>query len=113
MAELKVGALGLTGFLDLAIGAYGNVSTVRADLVPVARQNAAARYGGDYTGSATVLIGDTPKDVEAALATGARAVAVATGSFGMQQLAEAGASVVLPDLTDTGQVVAAVLGDGS
>jgi phosphoglycolate phosphatase-like HAD superfamily hydrolase len=55
-----------------------------------------------------VLVGDTPLDVAAALAAGARAVGVATGSYSPDQLTAAGAHVVLPDLTDTARVVAAV-----
>jgi phosphoglycolate phosphatase len=109
LAEVKLAALGLTGHLDLAIGAYGNLSQVRADLVAVARRNATARYGGDFAGRATVLIGDTPKDVEAALVTGARAIAVASGSYSAEQLASAGADVVFADLTDTAGLVAAIL----
>jgi phosphoglycolate phosphatase len=109
LAEVKLAALGLTGHLDLAIGAYGNLSQVRADLVAVARRNATAHYGGDFAGRATVLIGDTPKDVEAALVTGARAVAVASGSYSAEQLASAGADVVFADLTDTAGLVAAIL----
>jgi phosphoglycolate phosphatase len=46
--------------------------------------------------------------VAAALATGARAVGVATGSFSAADLAAAGAHIVLPDLTDTSLVLAAV-----
>jgi phosphoglycolate phosphatase-like HAD superfamily hydrolase len=61
---------------------------------------------------ATVLVGDTPLDVAAALATGARAVGVATGSYTEAELAAAGAHAVLPDLTDVERVRAAVL-DGS
>ena len=109
-AEVKTAAFGLTAHLDLDIGAYGNESDVRADLVTLARDRAAASYGHDYAGAATVLIGDTPLDVEAALATGARAVGVATGRSTTAELAAAGADAVLTDLTDTGQVVAAVLG---
>jgi phosphoglycolate phosphatase len=109
LARVKLGALDLTEHLDLSIGAYGDVSQFRADLVPVARQNAARRYGADFSGTATVLIGDTPNDIQAAATAGARSVGVATGSFTMQQLLDAGAQVVLPDLTDTGLVVAAVL----
>jgi phosphoglycolate phosphatase len=109
LAEVKLAALGLTGHLDLAIGAYGNLSQVRADLVAVARRNATAHYGGDFAGRATVLIGDTPKDVEAALVTGARAIAVASGSYSAEQLASAGADVVFADLTDTAGLVAAIL----
>jgi phosphoglycolate phosphatase len=111
LAQVKLAALGLTEHLDLAVGAYGDVSQVRADLVDVARRKAAARYGGDYAGRATILIGDTPKDVEAAALTGARVIAVATGSYSAGQLAGAGADVVLPDLTDTARLLAAVLAD--
>lgn len=111
MARVKVGALGLTEHLDLAAGAYGDVSPIRADLVPVARKNAALRYGADFSGRSTVLVGDTPIDIEAAAISGARSVGVATGRFTMEELASAGADVVLPDLTSTKTVVAAVLGD--
>jgi hypothetical protein len=55
-----------------------------------------------------VLIGDTPNDIEAAATAGARSVAVATGSFTMQQLIEAGADVVLADLTDADLLVGAL-----
>jgi phosphoglycolate phosphatase len=110
LARVKLAALGLTEHLDLAAGAYGDISAVRADLVAVARQNAAVRHGGDFSGRAAVLVGDTPGDVAAALATGASAVGVATGSFSAPELAEAGAHLVLPDLTDTAAVVAAITG---
>jgi phosphoglycolate phosphatase-like HAD superfamily hydrolase len=110
MAEVKLGALGVTDHLDLDSGAYGTESEIRADLVPVARRNAARRHGEDFSGAATVLVGDTPLDVEAALSCGARVLAVATGSFGVAELKEAGAHAVLPDLSDTTAVVAAILG---
>jgi phosphoglycolate phosphatase len=112
LARVKLGGLGLTDHLDLAIGAYGDVSEVRADLVPVARRLAADRYRADFAGLATVLIGDTPSDVEAAALTGARSVAVASGSFSAAELADAGADVVLADLTDTAAVVRSIL-DGA
>jgi len=110
LAEIKLGPLGLTEHLDLDVGAYGDAHEVRAELVPLARSRAARAYGRDFGGRATVLVGDTPLDVAAALATGARAVAVATGQFTAAELAASGAHAVLPDLADTGQVVAAVLG---
>jgi phosphoglycolate phosphatase len=110
LAEVKLGALGLSGHLDLDAGAYGDAHEVRAELVPVARRNAALAYGGDFGGQATVLVGDTPFDIGAALATGARAVGVATGGFSVGELAASGAHAVLPDLADTGRVLAAILG---
>jgi phosphoglycolate phosphatase len=110
LAEVKLGALGLARYLDLDIGAYGDANEVRAELVHIARDKAARAYGRPFGGAATVLVGDTPLDVEAALATGARAVAVATGGTPAGELAAAGANAVLPDLTDTAAVVAAILG---
>jgi len=110
LAALKLGLAGLSEHLDLDVGAYGDVHEVRAELVPAARQAARAAYGADFGGQSTVLIGDTPLDIAAALATGARAVGVATGSFPAADLAAAGAHTVLPDLTDTSLVLAAVTG---
>jgi phosphoglycolate phosphatase len=110
LAEVKLSPFGLTEHLDLDAGAYGDAHEVRAKLVPVAWRNAAIAYGGDFDSEDTVLVGDTPFDVEAALVNGARAVAVATGSFTAEALAAAGAHAVLPDLADTGRVVSAILG---
>jgi phosphoglycolate phosphatase len=110
LAEVKLGPLGLTVHLDLDAGAYGDAHEVRAELVRVARANAARQYGADFSGEATVLVGDTPYDVGAALATGARAVGVATGPFAAADLAASGAHAVLPDLAHTGRVLAAILG---
>jgi phosphoglycolate phosphatase-like HAD superfamily hydrolase len=108
LAAAKLAAAGLGEHLDLDVGAYGDVHEVRAELVPVARRAARAAYGTDFGGRSTVLVGDTPLDVAAALDTGARAVGVATGSFPAADLVAAGAHTVLPDLTDTSLVLAAV-----
>ena len=80
LAELKLAAAGLGEHLDLDVGAYGDAHEVRAELVTVARRAARAAYGADFGGRSTVLVGDTPLDVEAALASGARVVGVATGA---------------------------------
>jgi phosphoglycolate phosphatase-like HAD superfamily hydrolase len=110
LAELKLRAAGLGDGLDLDADAYGDVHEVRAELVYVARDAAARARGDDFAGAATVLVGDTPLDVAAALTAGARAVGVATGSYSPGQLAAAGAHAVLPDLTDPARVLAAITG---
>jgi phosphoglycolate phosphatase len=114
VAEVKLAALGLRDPLDLCIGAYGDDHEVRTELVAVARRRAAARYGGsapgaDFGGVSTVVAGDTPLDISAALAAGARAVGIATGPFTAADLRAAGAHAVLPDLTDTSLVLSALL----
>ncbi len=74
------------------------------DVVTAASRVAYERFDG----TSTTLIGDTPLDVAAALATGARAVDVAAGSYGEAGLSAAGAHAVLSDLTDAALVLAAV-----
>jgi len=112
VAEVKLAALGLREWLDLCIGAYGDDHEDRTELVHVARRRAAAVHGRSaaaFGGTATVVIGDTPLDISAALAAGARAVGVATGSHSADDLAMAGADAVLSDLTDTAVVLRALL----
>lgn len=109
LAEVKLAPLGLTRYLDMNVGAYGDEHEIRAELVHLARQRAAAAYQHDFGGDATVLIGDTPHDVHAALANGARAVGVATGPFTAADLTAAGAHAVLADLSDTCAVLTAIL----
>ena len=110
VAEVKLEPLGLVSHLDLQVGAYGNEHEVRAELVRLARHRAAVAYDADFGGEATVLVGDTPLDIEAALATGARAVGVATGQFTLAELLAASPHAALADLSDTPELVAAVLG---
>jgi len=110
VAEVKLEPLGLLSRLDLQVGAYGNEHEVRAELVRLARHRAAVAYDADFGGEATVLVGDTPLDIEAALATGARAVGVATGQFTLAELLAASPHAALQDLSGTPELVAAVLG---
>lgn len=103
----KLSAFDLHEHVDFELGGYGDLSAHRPDLVGCAVGLAAARHG---RAESVIVIGDTPHDVTAALAHDAIAVAVATGRFDAQTLREAGAHFVLPDLSDTATVVAAVLG---
>jgi phosphoglycolate phosphatase-like HAD superfamily hydrolase len=45
-----------------------------------------------------IIIGDTPRDVEAAKSRGAKAIAIATGHFSEDDLVSAGADTVFHDL---------------
>jgi phosphoglycolate phosphatase-like HAD superfamily hydrolase len=109
-AEIKLRAFDLDRYLDFDIGAYGTDDGVRANLVGIARQRAEKAHGGSFEDDATVLLGDTPNDVAAALASRARIVAVATGKDTAADLAAAGAETVLLDLSDTRAVLAAIDG---
>jgi phosphoglycolate phosphatase-like HAD superfamily hydrolase len=107
-AAVKLAAFGLERHLDFEIGAYGSQRGVRADLVRVACERASAKHGVRIGPESAVIVGDTPLDVAAAHRGGARAVAVATGPYGIDELRETGAEAVLPDLRDTEALLAAV-----
>jgi phosphoglycolate phosphatase len=107
-AAVKVGAFGLDRWLDFEAGAYGSdPHERRSDLVAIARERAAARYG-EPTGA--VLVGDTPLDVLAAREAGARAVAVATGFAELDALRESEPDALLQDLSDTEAAIRAITG---
>lgn len=107
-AEIKLRAADLWD--RFAIGAFGSDNTDRNRLVPVARTRAAVRFGHDFPGTATVVVGDAPPDVRCARAGGARAVAVASGLISRQELASLGPDVVLDSLAQGG-AVASLLGE--
>jgi phosphoglycolate phosphatase-like HAD superfamily hydrolase len=108
VALVKLAAFGLDRHVDLEIGAYGDDAEHRAGLVDVAWRRAAARRGTTFDAAGTVLVGDSVHDVAAGRGAGVRVVAVATGLDGPDELAAAGADVVLPDLDDTGAVLRAI-----
>jgi phosphoglycolate phosphatase len=107
-AQIKLRVFGLDGHLDLDAGAYGTDNDTRADLVDIARKRAAERTGHQFGPQSTVLIGDTPADVTAAQDGAARIIAVATGNYSTDDLATAGATTVLADLSSTTAVLAAL-----
>jgi phosphoglycolate phosphatase len=109
-ALVKLAAFRLDSHLDFDVGGFGSDHRHRPSLVGVARRKAARKYGAAFDGAATVLVGDTPLDVAAARDGGARAVAVATGPYGVDELKATGADVVLADLRDTDRALAAILG---
>lgn len=104
----KLAAFGLDDLLDFEIGGYGSDAPVRSELVGFAQRRAAAKLGQPFDRDTTLLIGDTPRDVQAGLDGGARVLAVATGVFGSETLVSAGADTVLEDLRDTEAFVTAV-----
>ncbi|WP_307865654.1 HAD family hydrolase [Streptomyces montanisoli] len=95
VAELKLDIFGLATHIDWNVGAYGEDADLRPALVDLALTRSA------IAAADTVLVGDTPADIEGGHANGVRVIAVATGRSSAVELREAGADVVLDDLTDT------------
>jgi phosphoglycolate phosphatase len=107
-AQIKLDHFNILDFFDF--GAYGDDASARDDLVPIAVERARRNGATVAAPGDVVVIGDTPLDVQCALAAGARSVAVATGSYDEATLQETGAHLVLSDLSDTEGVVGRLRG---
>lgn len=83
-----------------AFGGFGSDAPDRADLVRHAIARGHERLARRLRREEMVVIGDTPRDVHAAHAAGATAVAVATGSYSVAELTEAGADYAYPSLVE-------------
>jgi phosphoglycolate phosphatase-like HAD superfamily hydrolase len=81
-------------------GGYGSDSAVRSDLTRAAIARAEALSGHHIDPSQVLVVGDTPRDTEAAHGAGAVAVGVATGEYSVDQLREGGADHVLRTFED-------------
>jgi phosphoglycolate phosphatase-like HAD superfamily hydrolase len=92
VARARMERLGLERFFPPGAGAFGCEAEERADLIALARERAGA------SAAETVLVGDTPRDVEGAHDAGIRAVAVTTGEYGPAELAAA--DVVIATLAE-------------
>lgn len=107
-AALKLEVTGLvppTGPDPFAVRACGDDAATRPDLVALARSRYLDGLGGAQGGAgaghlALVMVGDSPRDVEAGHAHGVPVLAVATGRWDAGALAGAGADRVVTDLRD-------------
>lgn len=80
-------------------GGFGCDHEDRAELLRIGAERGAARLGRPRTSCRLVVIGDTVRDVAAALAIGADCIGVGTGGTTLEELQQAGAIAVYPDLT--------------
>jgi phosphoglycolate phosphatase len=89
--------------------AFAEDGLVRNDLVAVALQRFAGCFGQPIDMSQTIIVGDTPRDIATAQATGCRVLSVATGAYSLDQLRAFKPDAAVQDLRDTA-VLDAVLG---
>ncbi|MCU1495164.1 MAG: haloacid dehalogenase [Acidimicrobiaceae bacterium] len=81
-------------------GGYGSDSPDRAELTRMAIDKA-ARMHDQLTPAQVYVVGDTPHDMEAAIAAGAVPVGVASGHYSTDELTTAGGTYVLESLEAT------------
>lgn len=106
-ARIKLERAGLDH--HFGFGGFGCDHEHRPAIIRIGAERGAARLGVPLAECRVVVIGDTPRDVEAARAIGAESVAVETSGIEATALHAAGATHVFADLGRDG-VLAAVLG---
>jgi phosphoglycolate phosphatase len=95
IAQMKLAAAGIGHHFAPGLGGFGSDHEDRDALPSLAR----LRAGGGvepHPREDTLVVGDTPLDIQCARADGVRVVGVTTGSYGMPQLSQA--DVVLREL---------------
>lgn len=106
-AQLKLAAVGLA-MERFRVNAFGSDSEVRGALPAIAHRRMCDVFGVELAGRDVVVIGDTPADIDCGRSLGARAIAVATGRYSVEQLREHEPFAVFQDLSDTAAVLAAI-----
>jgi phosphoglycolate phosphatase len=106
-ARLKLARVGLHG--RFPFGGFGDDHEERHLLLAAGARRGAERLRVDVSHSRVVIIGDSPRDVSAALAIGAECIGVGTGSSTAAELLALGATAAFDTLAAPG-ALAAVLG---
>lgn len=103
-ARVKLSRVGLHQRFDF--GGFGCDAEDRAELIGIGARRGAERLGVPLAECRVVIIGDTPKDVSAALAIGGECVGVGTGSFSPSDLQACGARYAFDTLDQEGAIEA-------
>ncbi len=97
-AHVKLARANLNRFF--AFGGYGSDSSDRTELTRKALERGGRFAGSPLDLATAIAVGDTPRDIVAGHGAGIRVAAVATGSYTIAQLREAGADWALATVAD-------------
>lgn len=105
-AEIKLRYFDLWKYFEFSPNVFGEVSCDRRDLGIAALKTVGEFLNAKLKPDQFVVVGDTPNDIRAARAFGARMVSVATGSQNPRtELAKFEPDALLDDLSDTPEVL--------
>ena len=99
-ARIKLSRVGI--FDKFAFGGFGSDAEDRAALIRRGAERGAVHLSASLAECRVVVIGDTPKDVDAARAVGAESIGVGTGGFTVRELEEHGATRAFESLASPG-----------
>jgi phosphoglycolate phosphatase-like HAD superfamily hydrolase len=106
-ARRKLSAAGLN-IGRFRINAFGSDHEHRPSLPAVAQQRANETLGLDIERGAMIVIGDTPADIDCGRSLGAKAIAVASGNYSVEDLRAHEPYAVFESLADTIGVMQAI-----
>lgn len=92
-AHIKLARAHLNRFFSF--GGYGSDSADRIEVTKAALARGALVSGGTLAADTCIAVGDTPRDVRAGHGAGIKVSGVATGSYGVAELLDAGADWAL------------------
>lgn len=95
-AHIKLARGDLNRFF--AFGGYGSDARDRTELTRKALERGGKVSGSPLDRDRTFAVGDTPRDVEAGHGAGIRVVGVATGSYSVEELSDAGVDWAIEDV---------------
>jgi len=103
-AQLKLEHYGVWNFFEF--GAFADDHQDRNELGTFAKRRASEKHGREFLATEIDVIGDTPRDILCGRAFGARTVAIATGSWPREKLAEHHPDFLFDDLSNIEHVIA-------
>ena len=102
-AQLKLGHYGVWHFFEF--GAFADDHHDRNELGAFAQARAKEKHGREFSVDEIDVIGDTPRDIACGKALGARTIAVATGSWNHQKLADHHPDFLIDDFSDVDRLI--------
>lgn len=106
-AELKLTHYRVWDYFEF--GAFADDHHDRNELGKFAKARALEKRGEEFAPEDIFVIGDTPRDIECGKVIGAKTVAIATGNYSREELAEHQPDFLFDDLSDTAAVIAALV----
>ena len=102
-AELKLNHYGVWHFFEF--GAFADDHHDRSELGEFARNRAKEKHGQEFSAEEIDVIGDTPRDIACGRALGARTIAVATGTWSLEKLAEHKPDFLIDDFSEVDRLI--------
>ncbi len=103
IAKMKLRKVGLSDFFK--VGAFGDSSEIRSQLVISAINNAKEELKIRFDGKDVFIVGDTPLDIEGGKQAGVKTIAVSTGSYKISELRRHNPDHLFTDFSDISSII--------